>query len=322
MTRFGRRSVGDSAATFLRAFSRSVRNAYIFLSGRTRVIVEIKAMIYYGDVAAIEEMVRAKPSMINYRNENGYTPLNLAALYGKAQIAAILLENCADVVTRDDNGRTPLHNAARFGEIETASVLIQEGAVLDAETEPGDGRTPLFEALMEDKIEMAKWLIRQGADVLRESNFGDALQAAVHCCDATLLKCLIEHGAPFRLPEYEWTRTTWWQCAMAEPSGAFVQMLIDAGASPNDKNLLNQETPLHQAKCQRPIEILVAYGADLEARNSIGRTPLHEAVADLRFEAVEVLLACGASPNVRDTEGRTADLAHVLEIAATLKRET
>jgi len=71
--------------------------------------------------------------------------------------------------------------------------------------------------------------------------------------------------------------------------------------------------PLHAAAAGRHIEVcrvLVAAGADVDARQHGGFTPLHEAAQHGDIELVELLLSAGADPAVTEDEGRTAaDLA-------------
>jgi ankyrin repeat protein len=57
---------------------------------------------------------------------------------------------------------------------------------------------------------------------------------------------------------------------------------------------------------------LLAAGADVDAANDMGRTPLMFAVMFGRRAMVELLLEAGADPTRADGEGRTAlDLASV-----------
>ena len=54
-------------------------------------------------------------------------------------------------------------------------------------------------------------------------------------------------------------------------------------------------------------EILVAHGADLEARDSVGSTPLHAAAAHPELaDVMEALLDLGADVNAVDNSGLTA----------------
>lgn len=56
--------------------------------------------------------------------------------------------------------------------------------------------------------------------------------------------------------------------------------------------------------------LLLESGADIEAKNHVGQTPLHNALSSSRFKIVKLLLEYGADKNIPDNDGRTAlDLA-------------
>jgi ankyrin repeat protein len=72
---------------------------------------------------------------------------------------------------------------------------------------------------------------------------------------------------------------------------------------------LDDETPLHKA-CREgaveAVELLLACGAHVDARNDIGATALQSAVIKGSKPIVELLLAAGADVDARTREGVTA----------------
>ena len=98
----------------------------------------------------------------------------------------------------------------------------------------------------------------------------------------------------------------------AKPEAA--RTLIETGAAvdvvaANDMRV----QPLHSAAAGHNIEVcrlLLAAGAEVDARQAGGFTPLHEAAQNGDPEMVELFLSAGADPGLQNDEGRTAaDLA-------------
>lgn len=85
---------------------------------------------------------------------------------------------------------------------------------------------------------------------------------------------------------------------------SIVQELIDAGAPVNGIEPHYQNTPLHYAATAQVVQILCLHGADLEAHNKDGLTPLHWTAGRPYTEYVQELIQAGAQPHARDKRGQ------------------
>ncbi|MBU0515627.1 MAG: ankyrin repeat domain-containing protein [Proteobacteria bacterium] len=92
--------------------------------------------------------------------KDGETALHLAAQYGRARIARLLLGRGARVDLRDHTGWTPLHWAAAGGHLAVAELLVGRGAAVNARTYLG--RTPLALARDKNHQGMVDFLSRHG----------------------------------------------------------------------------------------------------------------------------------------------------------------
>lgn len=93
-----------------------------------------------------------------------------------------------------------------------------------------------------------------------------------------------------------------------------VRVLLDLGADVHQAAAnATKVTALHAAVSSNQTQIvqwLVEAGADVNARQQIDYTPLMGAAANARVEILDILLAHGADPSMKTTDGKSAaDLA-------------
>lgn len=86
-----------------------------------------------------------------------------------------------------------------------------------------------------------------------------------------------------------------------------VEQLIEAGANVNADDSLKR-TPLFAAVfCNHPqaVNLLIDRGSDINARDFSGLSPVHAAVVVGAMDAVKALIAKGANLDIQNTAGRT-----------------
>ena len=97
--------------------------------------------------AAVVETAINNGADVNTRNENGDTPLTLAAeLNTDYEVLEVLLKAGADTEARDTGNDTPLHLSARFNHNpDVIEALVKAGARVQAKNENGDMPIDLLE---------------------------------------------------------------------------------------------------------------------------------------------------------------------------------
>jgi ankyrin repeat protein len=94
----------------------------------TAQVTELHAAVKRGDLAAMRALLEKNPSLANSRSETdprGAFPLHVAAEFGQAAAAKLLLEHGADVSARElENDAIALGWAAFFGRPEVVKVLL------------------------------------------------------------------------------------------------------------------------------------------------------------------------------------------------------
>jgi ankyrin repeat protein len=118
-----------------------------------------------GDGARLSIVLRDDPASVSMRSGDGWTPLHLAAFFGRAQAAARLLDAGADIaaVSTNATANTPLHAAiAGRTDLTTIELLVQRGADVNARGE--GGYTPIHIAASRGAMPVIELLLARGAD--------------------------------------------------------------------------------------------------------------------------------------------------------------
>jgi ankyrin repeat protein len=125
-----------------------------------------------GKADKVSEIIKMDPQSAKRWSADGFTPLHLAAFFGHAEIARILIRHGADVSATSKNPMKvmPLHSAAAAHNREIVRLLLENDAPADAQQE--GGWTPLHEAAQIGDVEMVRDLLQHAADPQVRSNDG------------------------------------------------------------------------------------------------------------------------------------------------------
>ena len=125
----------------------------------------IFAAVIQGDTGAIETLLAGNRALVSAVNSDGWTPLHLAAHFGKQEAVRLLLNKGAKADSRSNNAmqNTALHAAAAGRAAGVAALLVDHGASVNARQH--GGWTPLHAAAQNGDIELARTLVEAGADV-------------------------------------------------------------------------------------------------------------------------------------------------------------
>jgi uncharacterized protein len=114
------------------------------------------------DVAQVRSLLAAGAD-VNEKVRGDY-PINVAALFGPAEMVSLLLDAGANLEEQGRDGLHPLHNAVAGGRAEIVALLIGKGAAVNSRDK--QGRTPLlsFAASAGSAMDIPKLLLAGGAD--------------------------------------------------------------------------------------------------------------------------------------------------------------
>jgi ankyrin repeat protein len=258
---------------------------------RAPILAEFFRVCAAGEVEALRALLEKDAGLVRERTSEGSTGLHLAVRHPGA--VRLLIEYGADPNVRDvgDNA-TALHFAAAHGSLESVRILLDAGADVHG---TGDVH----------KGDVIGWAARQGneavIDLLLERGARHHIFSAMALGDRDLVQRLVEENPEClarRRSRFESGHTPL-HAAFAPPDG------LGWLAGRRDYSMM---------------ELLIELGADIEAQDDKGRTPLALAMLRGDQQAMRLLKEAGAKqppqPQEADFQERMASSASSIKKSA------
>ncbi|CAH1389677.1 unnamed protein product [Nezara viridula] len=210
-----------------------------------------------------------------------------------------LLKKGADIDTHDVDGLSALHQACIDDNLELVEFLVENGA--DVNKGDNEGWTPLHATASCGFLSIARYLIEKGANVAAVNNDGEL---PVDVAESDEMEDMLQQQIEEMGIDADNARTEEERLMLADAKNWLSSGYLSEKPHPKTGALA-----LHVSAAKgylKVMDILIKAGADVDAQDLDGWTPLHAASHWGQKEAAEVLAEAHCDMNIRNCVGQTA----------------
>ncbi|KAJ5692827.1 hypothetical protein N7462_002250 [Penicillium macrosclerotiorum] len=263
-------------------------------------LIPLEEAAAYGDVRTVQFLLHfgADP---NYRDRDGWSAIHWAAEQGHRDVLLLLFEHGADIHAVSAYGTSVLHCAANGGHSDIVTELLQHGA--DPNKSTCHGWTPLHHAAFMGHSRVVRALLESNritSSPAQDNHGWSALHLATHRRQLDTVIALLENSdiqkAYAQCDESGLTAEEWLDLEFESHSYKTIRELAF-----DKSRCCRAVTKLRQAIRDNHIvlaQVFLNQGCDINGTDSGNRTALYYSATAGDLSTVDMLLQCGADPNI------------------------
>jgi ankyrin repeat protein len=266
---------------------------------------ELLAAVKAKNIGKAREILEESPnSVTTCDTEKKKSLAHIAWENEDLEMLKLLVESKIDLESMTSSGKSVIYYAVDRKNTDIVKFLIDQKVNL--EHSGHQNRTPLYMAALKGNLETVKLLIEAGSNPDAYSRFKKtAITKACWDGYSDIVECLLQTGKiDVNLGDYKGLtalhNAVWGRIrgrsgekenSPSQGSYECAKLLLEHGADPNAKDETGN-TPLHTAWATNGvncIKLLISYGAEINSKNNHGATPLLSACLKGYYECCKVL---------------------------------
>ncbi|KAH8423179.1 uncharacterized protein LDX57_000933 [Aspergillus melleus] len=269
----------------------------------------------HGETEAARSLLEAQAKVDARTYPQHQTPLFTACKLGRLEVAQLLLAYGASLRCSDQDGKSPLHIAAEAGHLPLVQLLVENNVDVDIlirdHSHMSTATTPLAYAALAGYVDIVHYLLHRGKARMIMNDAYSCLKVVVQNGHLQVISALIQAEPGLNAAAKAKALLKAASCGQLQ----ILVLLVQSGASYTTTDR-RKRTGLHHAASggwHEIVDRLLDLGVDANTVDVDGQTALHKAAQGPRDSeektghelTIQLLIARGARVDARDNRGRT-----------------